>query len=356
MRLKAPHAVVALAAAVLLAGGAIATAASLNGSTLGMAAGDNMSVSCAGPSLSYQASNATAGSLACATNPVTPPPTTTPPTATAPTGSWWQPGPSPLEWQWEIDHPLSLTNATDMGTADTAYNADVAPTDDPTVYDIDGILNPASTVAGLHSRGDRAICYIEVGTAGNYYTAADEGIASTYYSQFQAAGVFGKKLSGYPEYFLNVTAPATTSILEAMIQQQCVNKGFDAVETDLDETYSGSDGATGFKVAQAQEVAFMDTLADYMHAHGVAWVAKNPDDTGDNYASLIYPKADLVLSEQSRQYGTSAALAPFVGHKPILDAEYSLATSKFCATDNSTPSWDGAKFPVSLNGARTPCR
>jgi hypothetical protein len=243
-----------------------------------------------------------------------------------------------------------------MGTNDTAYNGDVAPADSPTVYDIDGILNPASTVSALRARGDETICYIEVGTAGNYYSAADEGISTTYYAQLQAAGVFGKKLSGYPESFLNINSPATVSIIESMIQQQCAAKKFTAVETDLDETYSGADGSTGFTLTEANEVTYMDTLANYMHGLGLAWVAKNPDDTGDNYATEIYPEADLVLSEQSRQYGTSSALAIFNGTKPILDAEYPLATSKFCPTDNATSSWDGAKFPQSLNGTRTPCR
>jgi hypothetical protein len=354
MRLKAPHAVIALSAAVILGGGALAGAASLSTSTVSLAPGDTATVNCAGPSLTWSTSSSTSGNLSCATT--TAPPTTTPPVTTSPSGSWWQPGPAPLEWQWEIDHPLNLTSAKDMGTSDTAYNGDVAPADTPTVYDIDGIENPASTVAALHARGDRAICYIEVGTAGNYYSAADEGIATTYYAQLQAAGVFGKKLSGYPEYFLNINSPATVSIIESMIQQQCSAKKFDVVETDLDETYSGSDGSTGFTLTEANEVTYMDTLANYMHSLGLAWAAKNPDDTGDNFATEIYPEADLVLSEQSRQYGTSSALAIFNGKKPILDAEYSLATSTFCPTDNATSSWDGAKFPSSLNGTRTPCR
>ena len=35
--------------------------------------------------------------------------------------------------------------------------------------------------------------------------------------------------------------PPRGRIIEAMIAQQCSAKGFDAVETDLDETYAGSD-------------------------------------------------------------------------------------------------------------------
>jgi len=35
-----------------------------------------------------------------------------------------------------------------------------------------------------------------------------------------------------------------------MINQQCAAKGFDAVETDLDETYAGGDGTTGFTLTK----------------------------------------------------------------------------------------------------------
>jgi len=111
------------------------------------------------------------------------------------------------------------------------------------VYDIDGILNTAATVSALHAEGDHAICYIEVVQPATT-TPRRRGTATTYYAQYQAAGVLGDKLSGYPEYFLNINSPATVSITEAMINQQCAAKGFDAVETDLDETYAGGDGTT----------------------------------------------------------------------------------------------------------------
>jgi len=72
-----------------------------------------------------------------------------------------------------------------------------------------------------------------------------------------------------------------------MINQQCAAKGFDAVETDLDETYAGGDGTTGFTLTEADEVTYMTTLANYMHRDGLAWIIKNPDDTGDNYAATM---------------------------------------------------------------------
>ena len=64
------------------------------------------------------------------------------------------------------------------------------------IYDIDGIINPRSTVTALHAQGKHVVCYVEVGAAGNYYSAAQEGIATTYYQQLHSAGVFGKKVPG----------------------------------------------------------------------------------------------------------------------------------------------------------------
>ena len=138
--------------------------------------------------------------------------------------------------------------------------------------------------SGIHRRsaaldGDHVVCYIEVGSAGNYYTAKQEGIPVTYYEQLKQAGDLGDKLKGYPEYFVNINTPSAVSIIEAMIDQQCSAKGFDGVETDLDETFHGNEGKTGFTITQADEENYLTTLADYMHGLGLAWIAKNLDDT-----------------------------------------------------------------------------
>ena len=333
--------------------------------SLSLGAGDTASVTCAGDSLSVTSQERTSLTLNCSPSSTTPtttsPTTTTPPTTTTttttppPSGTWWTP-PVTAEWQWEIDHPLDTSNATDMGTGLTAYNEDTPPATNPTIYDIDAIENPASTVSALHALGDHAICYIEVGTAGDYYSASDEGIPTTYYDQFQAAGVLGDKLSGYPENFLNITSSTTVSIVESMIQQQCAAKGFDAVETDLDETYSGSDGTTGFIISQAAEQTYLTTLATYMHSLGLSWIAKNLDDTGDNFATMMEPLADGIISEQCGQYGTCGALSAFASAgKWIGEAEYNLPTSQFCPAAIAA-NRNAVLFPESLNGGRQPCQ
>jgi hypothetical protein len=268
--------------------------------------------------------------------------------------SVWQPPPQ-VEWQWELAHPLSTSNVSDMSTNVTAWNGDRPPATDPRVYDIDAVENPASTVAKLHSIGAHVVAYIEVGTAGNYYTSAQEGTPTTYYAQFHAAGVLGRKLSGYPEYFLNINSPKTVAILESMIRQQVAGKGFDAVETDLDETFGGNEGATGFRITQAQEEAFLKTLVVYMHSLGLAWIAKNLDDAGiQSFVSDLQPYAQGIISEQCNQYGTVGLLQPFLAAgKPVMDAEYSLPLAKF-APEDIARGISGALFPVTLNGARTP--
>ena len=64
-----------------------------------------------------------------------------------------------------------------------------------------------------------------------------------------------------------------------MIKQQCADKGFDAVETDLDETYNDNEGTTPWTITESNEQTYLTTLADYMHSLGLGWIAKDLDDT-----------------------------------------------------------------------------
>jgi hypothetical protein len=288
-------------------------------------------------------------------------PSTTTTAGSAP--SWWLPGTGQIEWQWELDHPLNLSSATDMGTGDNTYNNQ--PAINPTVYDIDGIENPASTVSALHAMGDHVICYIEVGSVGNYYTAAQEGIATSYYQQYVNAGVVGSEVPGWDENYLNTTSPATLAITEAMVQQQCAAKGFDAVETDEDETWQY---ATGFNVTEASTEAYDTAIGQYIHNLGMAWFIKNPDDVGNtSFSDAEFPYADAVITEQCNLYDTCADLGDFIGHKAIFNAEYTdggnaqstavtPTDTAFCPSDNAQ-GFNGELFDLDLDGqVRVPCR
>jgi len=264
--------------------------------------------------------------------------------------SWWIPPLGSQPWQWELSHPLRLSNAHDMGTDDRLPSGQPAPV--PAIYDIDGIINPASTVAALHAQGKRVVCYIEVGATGNYYSAADEGVSTTYFAQLHAAGVFGAKVPNYPEYYLDIRSPATVSIIESMIAQQCADKGFDAVETDIDEEYADN---SGLPLTLADQERYMTTLANDMHGLGLGWWIKNPDDTGDGYATDMYPLADAVLTEQCNQFSSCGLLSSYVGHKAVFNAEYHRTTSSFCSKDDAL-GFNGARFNLALTGIRKPCQ
>jgi hypothetical protein len=268
----------------------------------------------------------------------------------------WQPA-EDTDWMWELGQPLHTSNPRLMGTGVSAWNGDTAPGDNPVLYDIDGIENPAATVTALHSRGDHVVCYIEVGSAGNYYTAAQEGIGVTYYDQLKQAGDLGHKLKSYPEYFVNINAPSAVSIMEAMIDQQCSAKGFDGVETDLDETFDRNEGTTGFTITQADEENYLTTLADDMHGLDLAWIAKNLDDTGRaSFVDAMEPLAQGIISEQCNQYHTCSYLHPFLSaHKWVGNAEYSQALPRFCPSDNAAD-MNGILFNQNLDGGRSPCR
>ena len=296
----------------------------------------------------------------------TPRPTPTPtPTSTlrSTPGAWWHPsdtGPNNgPEFQWEIDHPLNVNSAADMG--DGALNAAGKTAPDPTVFDIDGILNPASTVTALHALGDKAICYVEVGSAGNYYSAADEGIGVTYYAQLQAAGDMGRKMQGYPEYYVNINAASTVSIIKSMIRQQCAAKGFDAVEPDIDDSYTDK---TNYTITEAQNEAYDNTLGAYAHSLGLAWGQKNGDNDAA-FSKALEPTADFLLDEECNYYQTCAIVTPAYVHagKLVLNAEYTddwgskTATDlgKFCAADTAG-GIDGTLFTSALAGQHNPCK
>jgi len=139
----------------------------------------------------------------------------------------------------------NVHSATDMGTNDTLPDGSAAPA--PVVYDIDGILNTAATCRHC-TRGDHAICYIEVGTR-QLLLRADEGP-----DQYYAHTSPGSSATSCPaiQYF-STSTHRPRSITEAMINQQCAAKGFGPVEptsTRLRRRY----GTTGFTLTEADEV------------------------------------------------------------------------------------------------------
>jgi hypothetical protein len=146
------------------------------------------------------------------------------------------------------------------------------------------------------------------------------------------------------------------SIMDARLDM-CVQKGFDALELDNVDGYANS---SGFPLTAADQIYYNATLANDAHSRGLSVLQKNdlaqiPD---------LLPYFDGALNEQCNQYqecttaqNGSYGLDQYVAAgKPVFQAEYSLATSKFCSADNNND-FNGVKFNINLDDSDfEPCR
>ncbi len=232
---------------------------------------------------------------------------------------WWTP-PQHLTWYWQ------LTGKVNNGEAALAY-------------DIDGFENSASEVAALHAQGKHVICYIDVGTAENFRPD---------YAEFPKS-VLGRS-NGWPgEKWLDIRQLGVLEPIMTARFEMCREKGFDAVEPDNMEGYANN---SGFPLSAQEQLTYDEWVAGEVHSLGMAVLQKND---GEQSAEQ-QPYFDGALSEQCNQYRECADFQPYLAAgKPVLNAEYQLATSRFCGADDAAGIM-GARFNLALNGKRyMPC-
>ncbi len=229
------------------------------------------------------------------------------------TGSRWVP-PQHLTWYWQI-----------QGTVNN---------DEPVAaYDIDGFENTAAEVSTLHAKGIHVICYMDVGTSENYRPD---------YASFPAS-VQGDS-NGWPgEKWLDIRQ---LSVLEPIMTKRfemCKEKGFDAVEPD---NMDGFENETGFPLTAAEQLTYDEWVATEVHSLGMAVLQKNDGEQTKELESYF----DGALDEQCNQYKECSNFQAYLtAGKPVLNAEYSLATSAFCSADNSAGIM-GARYDLELDG------
>ena len=231
----------------------------------------------------------------------------------------WNP-PQQLSWYWQL-----------TGTVNNSYPA--------AAYDIDGFDNSAGEIASLHAAGKHVICYIDVGTWENWRSDA---------SKFPSS-VLGND-NGWPgERWLDIRQ---LSVLEPIMTarfQMCKQKGFDAVEPD---NMDGFENSTGFSISAQDQLTYDEWVAGEVHSLGLSVLEKNDPDQ----AAQLQPYFDGVLDEQCNEYSECSAYKSYLSAgKPVLNAEYNLSTSQFCAADNAAGIM-GALYSVNLDGSLyTPC-
>jgi hypothetical protein len=239
--------------------------------------------------------------------------------APAASASWWAP-PKNLSWYWQLS-----------GAVDNSHPA--------AAYDIDGFDNSASEVSLLHSPGKHVICYIDIGT---YEPGRPDS------KQFPA-GLLGNGVQGWPgERWLDVrpSGPFYATLKSIMTSrfQMCAAKHFDAVEPDNIDSFDGND--PGFPTSASDQATYNEWVAGEVHRLGMAVLQKNdPAQAGQ-----LEPYFDGVLDEQCNEYSECSAFQPYLNAgKPVLNAEYNLPTSRFCAAD-SAEGIMGALDNIDLDG------
>ncbi|WP_175409601.1 endo alpha-1,4 polygalactosaminidase [Streptomyces sp. TRM64462] len=245
------------------------------------------------------------------------PPSTTP-TPSASSKEPWRPVPG-QPWQWQLS-----------GTLD--------PTVDVPVYDIDGFDHSAATVADLHRRGRKVICYLSTGAWEDFRPDA---------AKFPRS-VLGKGNGWEGERWLDIRRTDVLEPLMAARIDMCRAKGFDAVEPDNMDGYAND---TGFPLTPADQLRYNRLVARLAHERGMSVALKNdldqiPELVGD---------FDFAVNEQCAQYDECDALRPFLdGGKAVLHVEYELPTGAFCPQARRT-GMSSIRKNYDLGAWRKPC-
>lgn len=208
----------------------------------------------------------------------------------------WAPGPG-TTWQIQFS-----------GRIDRSVGADA--------FDLDLFDTPATTVAALHAKDRRVVCYINAGAWEEWRPDAGRFPGS----------VKGRELDGWPgERWLDIRridilGPILTDRLD-----MCRSKGFDGVEFDNVDGYSNR---SGFPLTAADQLTFDKWLAARAHERGLAVGLKNTLDL----AAELEPHFDFAILEQCFQYRECGLVAPFIeSRKSVVDIEYKLSRGQFCA-------------------------
>jgi hypothetical protein len=209
----------------------------------------------------------------------------------------WAPGPTTTAWQWQL-----------QGRIDT--------NDPACVYEVDGFETSKATVATLHAKGVKVICYLDVGSWEEYRPDAGKFPKSS----------LGNVYEGYPEErWLDIAHfRAFAPIMEKRIAM-CAHKGFDGVEPD---NIAGWENKTGFPLTRADQRRYNVWIARQVHQRGMAVALKNDP----RQVKELVGDFDFAVVEECFQYEECDLFKPFItAGKAVFEAEYELPPEKFCA-------------------------
>ena len=233
-----------------------------------------------------------------------------PATAAAPT----------VPWQYQLQGPVDTS--VDAGT-----------------FVIDGFDVDEATVAELHRRGRRVICYINAGAVEDWRPDAGR----------YPAEIVGADLDGWPgERWLDVRRIDVLQPILADRFDMCRRKGFDGVEADNVDGYTQD---SGFPLTAEDQLRFNRAVAGLAHERSLQIGLKNDlDQVGELVGDF-----DFAVNESCVQYRECEALTPFTAaRKPVLHVEYDLDTAAFCPITERL-GFRSIRKPLDLTAPVEPC-
>jgi hypothetical protein len=233
---------------------------------------------------------------------------------------YWRPA---LNTSWQIQY---------SGAIDTSLNVQV--------YNLDGFDTPTATVAALHARGIKVMCYISAGSYENWRPDA---------ASFPAS-VLGNPLDGWPgERWLDIRQIGILKPIMEARMNMCKTKGFDGIDPDNVEGYANN---SGFPLTYSQQLTYNIFLANAAHSRGLGIGLKN--DLGQVNDLLGY--FDWQVNEQCFEYNECSLLLPFIrAGKPVFNIEYNLTTAQFCPQANAY-NFNSLRKRLALDAYRQACR
>ena len=241
-------------------------------------------------------------------------------------GSCWKPAIG-MEWQ------LQLGCDTDK----TCTNLEVQVP----FYVIDGVGNPASTVAAIHKRGEHAYCYVDIGSWEE--TRSDA-------SKFPESAL-GERYIGWPhERWLDIRQMDILAPIMIARMQVCVQKGFDGVQFDNVQDW---DNPTGFPITQGESAYYTAWMANQAHAMGLSAAWENAPTN----VAVLEPYMEALIFESCSRHQFCGQSAPMVNAgKWAGGVEYNPAFKdmSFCPT-YAQYHMVGAFRERALKSYRVPC-
>lgn len=221
------------------------------------------------------------------------------------------------------------------------YTGKFDPSVDVQAFDIDVFDTSAQTIADLHAKSKKVICYFSAGSYENW--RPDQ-------AQFPAAAL-GKNLDGWPgEKWLDVRDATVRSIMKARLdlaqQKKC-----DAVDPDNVDGYAQD---SNFNFTAADQLSYNRFLATEAHARGMSVMLKNDlEQIKDLIADF-----DGAVNEECMQYDECDVLKPFItANKAVFHIEYGSASkvNAVCPPSNAL-NFDTLIKNLDLDATRISCR